>query len=32
MILSTIWNWLSKGRYNRDKKKGKTQIVFGLLC
>ena len=32
MILSTIWNWLLKGRYNRDKKKGKTQIVFGLLC
>ena len=23
---------ISKYGYNRDKKKGKTQIVFGLLC
>jgi transposase len=23
---------LGKYGYNRDKKKGKTQIVFGLLC
>jgi transposase len=23
---------LAKYGYNRDKKKGKTQIIFGLLC
>ena len=25
-------NELAEYGYNRDKKKGKTQIVFGLLC